>query len=208
MMDASEVRWVSKYVRPVEFVTAHEEIEQPIKKQKSSNGDEVASLYKNIINSTKSSATPSPPPAKKTVWCESCEMTITEADYKRHIQGTAHMVSRKIECEPVDTLTLGGSNVGFRMLTSQGWKYKEGLGKEGQGRRHPIATVFKQDRLCIGHENSGRKVVTHTHQEIERKAIERQRKMEEQKKDPGKKIAKKAKAESRKRVAMLHYLKQ
>ncbi|ORE06989.1 hypothetical protein BCV72DRAFT_335497 [Rhizopus microsporus var. microsporus] len=94
------------------------------------------------------------------------------------------------------------------MLTSQGWKYKEGLGKEGQGRRHPIATVFKQDRLCIGHENSGRKVVTHTHQEIEKKAIERQRKMEEQKKDPGKEIAKKAKAESRKRVAMLHYLKQ
>jgi hypothetical protein len=134
-------------------------------------------------------------------------MMIPRSDYKRHIQGTAHMVSSETKYPAPDILTLNGSNVGFKMLQSQGWQYEEGLGLDKQGRRHPIATVLKQDRLCIGHENTAKKAVTHKYKEIEKKAIDRQRMLSDSQKDPGKEIAKQAKIESETRAAILRYMK-
>jgi hypothetical protein len=118
------------------------------------------------------------------------------------------MVSKNIGNKPVsDTLTLNGKNIGFKMLRSQGWKYEEGLGPEGQGRRLPISTVLKKDRLCIGHKETGRKAVTHKYRDIEKNAIERQRMEANNRKDPGKEIARKAKAETERRKAILRYMK-
>lgn len=205
---------ISRYVRPIEFVLEGSNIpEKAEKKQKvASDGDEVASIYRSIISSmpkaTKKGKTvaATDKPKLDTIWCESCSMSIDKSDYKRHIQGTAHMVSNKSEPTP-DLLNLSGGNVGFKMMKSQGWNYEDGLGPEGQGRRHPIATVLKQDRLCIGHEETGRKAVTHKYKDIEKKAIARQRMDAQNKKDPGKEIARKAKAESERRVAILRYMK-
>ncbi|KAI8646959.1 hypothetical protein BD408DRAFT_409504 [Parasitella parasitica] len=136
-------------------------------------------------------------------------MRISKSDYKRHIRGTAHMVSNQAMYPTApDILTLNGSNVGFKMLRSQGWQYEQGLGPDNKGRRHPIATVLKQDRLGIGHQDTGKKLVTHKYQEVEKRAIERQRLVTESQKDPGKEIAKQAKAESKKRVAILRYMKE
>jgi len=36
------------------------------------------------------------------------------------------------------------------MLRDQGWSYEKGLGVNEQGRRHPIPTRLKNDRLGIG----------------------------------------------------------
>jgi hypothetical protein len=36
------------------------------------------------------------------------------------------------------------------MLRDQGWNYEKGLGVNEQGRRHPIPTRLKNDRLGIG----------------------------------------------------------
>ena len=36
------------------------------------------------------------------------------------------------------------------MLRDQGWSYEKGLGVNEQGRRHPIPTRIKNDRLGIG----------------------------------------------------------
>jgi hypothetical protein len=205
---------VTRYTRPIEFISEGSNIpEKGAKRQKiTSSGDQVASIYRSIISTL---------PKKKKIsdasTCvksndklpaplETCSLSIAKSDYKRHIQGTAHMVSNKSEPAP-DMLGLSGKNVGFKMMKSQGWKYEDGLGPEGQGRRHPIATVLKQDRLCIGHGETGRKVVTHKYKEIEQKAIARQRMEVQNQKDPGKEIARKAKAETERRVAILRYLK-
>ncbi|KAG2198019.1 hypothetical protein INT47_004986 [Mucor saturninus] len=205
---------MSRYVRPIEFILEGSDPPEKVEKRQkvASNGDEVASIYRSIISAVpktmkrKVPVAVSEKPSVDTIWCESCSMLIDKSDYKRHIQGTAHMVSNQSEPAP-DLLNLSGRNVGFKMMKSQGWNYEDGLGPEGQGRRHPIATVLKQDRLCIGHEETGRKAVTHKYKEIEKKAIARQRMDAQNKKDPGKEIARKAKAESERRVAILRYMK-
>lgn len=214
---------VTRYTRPIEFISEGSDIsEKEPKKQRltsdgdTSDGDQVASIYRSIISTVpkkdeKGSTSTFINKDKllatvETLWCESCNLAIEKSDYKRHIQGTAHMVSNKSEPAP-DMLGLSGANVGFKMMKSQGWKYEEGLGPEGQGRRHPIATVLKQDRLCIGHGETGRKAVTHKYNEIEKKAIARQKMDAQNQKDPGKEIARKAKEESKRRVAILRYMK-
>jgi hypothetical protein len=211
---------MSKYTRPIEFIAESSTIpEKERKKQKIiSNGDKVASFYRSIIStSSKTKSTDSIPISsdiinkpKKIVdiwWCKSCSQSVPKSDYKRHIQGTAHMVSNASSESAPDILTLNGKNVGFRMLQLQGWRYEEGLGKNAQGRRLPIPTVLKQDRLSIGHEETGHKAITHKYKDIEKKAIARQRMEAESRKDPGKEIARKAKAESERRAAILRYMK-
>lgn len=216
---------MSKYTRPIEFVsegnTTIKQAETKRQKTSSSSGDQVASFYRSIITSSSTKpkiskndtstissdkiADSSKSIEEETWWCESCKQTVLKSDYTRHIQGTAHMVSNSSAAP--DMLKLNGKNVGFKMMQSQGWKYEEGLGPEGEGRRHPIATVLKQDRLGVGHEETGRKVVTHKYKDIEKKVIARQRMEAENQKDPGKEIARKAEAETERRAAILRYMK-
>jgi hypothetical protein len=196
---------VTRYTRPIEFVAQSTSTKEPETKRLKSNGDAIASIYRSLVSSTKNRTTE--PNTVETWKCESCDMLIPKSDYKRHIQGTAHMVSSETKYPAPDILTLNGNNVGFKMLQSQGWQYEEGLGLDRQGRRHPIATVLKQDRLCIGHQETSKKAVTHKYKEIEKKAIERQRILSDSQKDPGKEIAKRAKTESETRAAILRYMK-
>lgn len=142
---------VTKYSRPIEFIAEGSVTDlKDNKRQKvESSGDEIASMYRSILSTTSKKVGQEKKETiekkkkavtEDTVWCEVCSQSVPISDSKRHIQGTAHMVSCNQESLP-DTLTLNGSNVGFRMMKSQGWKYEEGLGPEGQGRRLPISTV-------------------------------------------------------------------
>ncbi|KAI8993726.1 hypothetical protein BDB01DRAFT_777331 [Pilobolus umbonatus] len=210
MEDATRVI-VSKYARPIQFIPESNEPELPIKSETKSNGDEIAALYRTLVSTpcaNQERETDKACTENDSVWCESCELVILKSDYKRHIQGTTHMVTSFSNTPTPDFLTLTHKNIGFQMVQSQGWKYEDGLGPKGEGRRHPIATVLKQDRLCIGHQERGRRLVTHKHEEIEKRALERMRKQLPEQKDAGKVMAKKSKMESRKRVALLHYLKE
>ncbi|KAG0337600.1 hypothetical protein BG000_005229 [Podila horticola] len=105
--------------------------------------------------------------ADGSVFCEDCQIQVQIKDLERHNQGTAHLVSQESSVKPLDTLTLGHSNKGFRMLVNSGWDCEKGLGSDGQGTRHPIATRLKHDRLALGAEKT-KKVVTHTFEEIEK----------------------------------------
>jgi hypothetical protein len=102
-----------------------------------------------------------------TVWCSDCSLSIPMSAYAHHIRGTAHLVSSNSSTAPPDILTLNENNKGFQMLKAQGWKYEEGLGTRGQGRRHPIATALKNDRFGLGHEDKAKKRVTHFREELE-----------------------------------------
>ncbi|KAF9905638.1 G patch domain and ankyrin repeat-containing protein 1 [Linnemannia zychae] len=115
---------------------------------------------------------PSQPPPKRVVaegyiFCEPCQMEVREDDVDRHRRGTAHLMSQELPIKPIDALTLGHENKGFRMLLSSGWDYDKGLGAEGQGARHPVATRLKHDRLALGAAGTSKKLVTHTYEEIE-----------------------------------------
>ncbi|KAF9988528.1 hypothetical protein BGZ65_000598 [Modicella reniformis] len=102
------------------------------------------------------------------VLCESCQIEVREDDLDRHRQGTAHLMSQESSIKPLDTLTLGYENKGFRILVNNGWDYEKGLGAKGQGARHPVATRLKHDRLALGAVGTSKKVVTHTFEEIEK----------------------------------------
>ncbi|KAI7823398.1 hypothetical protein BC939DRAFT_451991 [Gamsiella multidivaricata] len=102
------------------------------------------------------------------VLCESCQIEVREDDLDRHQRGTAHLMSQESPIKPLDTLILGHSNKGFRMLVNSGWDYEKGLGAQGQGARHPVATRLKHDRLALGAVGASKKVVTHTFEEIEK----------------------------------------
>ncbi|KAI8600261.1 hypothetical protein EDD21DRAFT_416022 [Dissophora ornata] len=101
------------------------------------------------------------------VLCEPCQIEVREDDLERHRRGTAHLISQESPIKPLDTLALGHKNKGFRMLVSSGWDYDKGLGAEGQGARHPVATRLKHDRLALGAAGTSKKLVTHTFEEIE-----------------------------------------
>ena len=45
---------------------------------------------------------------------------------------------------------LGPSNKGFTMLKAMGYKEGKGLGKEGEGRREPVAISKRQGKAGLG----------------------------------------------------------
>ncbi|RGB35626.1 hypothetical protein C1646_759096 [Rhizophagus diaphanus] len=86
------------------------------------------------------------------IWCVDCEVWVEKHLYQDHIHGIAHLViSKSFNDQSIpDPLTLNETNVGFRMLRDQGWRYEKGLGVNEQGTRHPISTRLKNDRFGIG----------------------------------------------------------
>ncbi|KAI9029962.1 hypothetical protein CLU79DRAFT_733423 [Phycomyces nitens] len=165
-------------------------------------GDEIADLYRQLTECNPSRST-----NDLTIYCADCEMDILVGSYQKHIRGMAHMISRQSQ-PPPDVLGLNSTNKGFQMLRKQGWRYEEGLGASEQGRRHPIATTFKHDRLCIGHKKTGPKAVTHTWSAIERARMADKPIRNLTKPLSGKALAAQAQKDAKKRAAMIHYMNQ
>ncbi|KAF9296841.1 G patch domain and ankyrin repeat-containing protein 1 [Linnemannia elongata] len=129
-------------------------------------------------------------------------------DLDRHRRGTAHLMSQELPVKPIDTLTLGHENKGFRMLVNSGWEYEKGLGAEGQGARHPVATRLKHDRLALGAAGTSKKLVTHTFEEIEKSRAKPIAKSDRRVPLNADDYRKKAEKERRDRVRMMIYMKK
>ncbi|KAG9321725.1 hypothetical protein KVV02_006639 [Mortierella alpina] len=142
------------------------------------------------------------------ILCESCQMEVREDDFARHCRGTAHLISQESPIKPLDTLTLGHENKGFRMLINSGWEYEKGLGAEGQGARHPVATRLKHDRLALGSTGAGKKVVTHTFEEIETSRTKLVEKSKRRVPLNAEDYRRKAEKERRDRIKMMNYMKK
>ncbi|KAG0317600.1 G patch domain and ankyrin repeat-containing protein 1 [Dissophora globulifera] len=136
------------------------------------------------------------------------EIEVREDDMDRHRRGTAHLISQESHIKPLDTLALGHGNKGFRMLVNSGWDYEKGLGIEGQGKRHPVATRLKQDRLALGAAGSSKKVVTHTFEEIEKSRTKPAAKSERRVPLSLEDYQKQAEKERRDRVNLMTYMKK
>ncbi|SAL94994.1 hypothetical protein, partial, partial [Absidia glauca] len=93
-----------------------------------------------------------------------------------------------------------GEDSAMHVMKKYGWRPGEGLGKSNQGARYPVATVWKQDRLGIGHPRTDRRRITHP-------SISKPLTKGPSPRSPGgKKLAADAKAEATLRSAMLHYM--
>ncbi|KAG0381232.1 G patch domain and ankyrin repeat-containing protein 1 [Mortierella sp. AD032] len=154
-----------------------------------------------------------PPPLKRIiaegyVLCETCQMEVRKDDLDRHRRGTAHLMSQESPVKPIDALTLGHENKGFRMLVSSGWDYDKGLGAEGQGARHPVATRLKHDRLALGAAGTSKKLVTHTFEEIEKSRIKPTAKSNRRVPLSADDYRKQAEKERKDRVRMMIYMKK
>ncbi|KAF9169291.1 G patch domain and ankyrin repeat-containing protein 1 [Mortierella sp. AD011] len=142
------------------------------------------------------------------VLCEPCQIEVREDDLERHCRGTAHLISEESPVKPLDHLTLGHSNKGFRMLVNSGWDYEKGLGIEGQGVRHPIATRLKHDRLALGAAGANKKLVTHTFEEIEKSRTKPTAKSNRRVPLSAEDYRRKAEKERRERVKLMNYMKK
>lgn len=150
---------------------------------------------------TRSSSAPSSLNQSITFYCDVCNQQITGMEEKKHIHMMPHMleVSKsmtfpdQMKRPSVVRFGLSKNNIGFKMLENIGWKVDEGLGKYGQGRREPIPTKIKNDKLGIGIKKKEILVVAQKEVPKPKPLTPAQRKKEEEK-------------ERRSRQEMLRYL--
>ena len=94
-------------------------------------------------------------------YCEECRITLKESTYEEHLSSTAHQISVGTSKAP-SLYGIPETNRGFRMMLGAGWDREGGLGTEGnRGRKFPVKTVLKRDRLGVGAEGTRPARVTH-----------------------------------------------
>eukprot|EP00128_Syssomonas_multiformis_P004322 Colp12_sorted_trinity150504_noHs@5478 len=83
-------------------------------------------------------------------FCEQCKMHFTagSADDVKHETSIVHLMGCPIH-NTASSYLLGPSHKGHQLLRRAGWQ-GEGLGPEEQGKKLPVKTVLKRDRLGIG----------------------------------------------------------
>lgn len=96
---------------------------------------------------------------KAKFWCSICEQEFTDSR-KVHHGSTVHLFNT--QRKPQKTFYyIPDGNVGYQMMLKSGWNEEKGLGPEGIGRKFPVKTVLKRDRLGLGSKESKQARVTH-----------------------------------------------
>lgn len=96
---------------------------------------------------------------KTKFWCSICEQEFTDG-MKIHEGSTVHLFN--IQRKPQRTFYyIPEGNVGYQMMLKSGWNEDQGLGPDGVGRKYPVKTVLKRDRLGFGSKGSQQARVTH-----------------------------------------------
>lgn len=86
------------------------------------------------------------------VSCDVCGEGYLKSEEKSHFASTVHLFYDQSK-EVGTSYSIPDHNKGFQMMLRSGWNLNEGLGPEGSGRKNPIKTKLKQDRLGLGVEN-------------------------------------------------------
>ena len=94
-------------------------------------------------------------------YCESCGIEVPSFEMRRHQTSMNHLFQLYKEKNSQTSYQIAESNVGYKMLKEAGWSEEKGLGPEGLGQKHPIATVLKNDRAGLGLKVKERKRITH-----------------------------------------------
>ena len=86
---------------------------------------------------------------KSTYYCGICKQKVTE-DKGRHTTSTIHQFSCQHTPSVHHGYTIPHTNRGYQMMLRGGWDPEKGLGSCKEGRKYPVKTVLKQDRLGFG----------------------------------------------------------
>ncbi|KAH9281335.1 G patch domain and ankyrin repeat-containing protein 1 -like protein [Echinococcus granulosus] len=139
------------------------------------NGEEARDFYLGLFADEKAELGPLNASRQLQSSCSSnCDPTS-----RSHISSLHHQIA-VLSKEPIrpSSLLIPPSNRGYKMLRRLGWidfadmdisvsfadvgtSSAGGLGRQGQGRRFPIATVLKSDRLGFGATTKSRPRITH-----------------------------------------------
>ena len=94
--------------------------------------------------------------------CETCKTLVTEPK-SRHKCSTLHQFNSSRDNGPRPTLYgIPEANRGFQMMLESGWDRDRGLGPQGkEGKKFPVRTTLKRDRLGLGAPGAPRPKVTH-----------------------------------------------
>ena len=97
-------------------------------------------------------------------YCDICEQNVTESFTEKHTTSTVHQFS----CQhgpPIHSYVIPQSNRGYQMMLRSGWDPERGLGADQEGKKFPVKTILKRNRLGFGQteeQTSQRKArVTH-----------------------------------------------
>eukprot|EP00118_Oscarella_pearsei_P010582 m.65888 g.65888 ORF g.65888 m.65888 type:complete len:345 (+) comp35338_c0_seq2:644-1678(+) len=87
-------------------------------------------------------------------WCKECEMEVRQSPCIKHLSTTVHQFSCQIR-KPVNRpapfyYCQHQFSAGYQIMINGGWAEDQGLGPDGSGRRHPVKTVLKRDRVGLG----------------------------------------------------------
>lgn len=92
--------------------------------------------------------------------CSVCKMEFQECSRREHESSTVHLFNLRLKPKS-DLYLVPESNKGFQLMRKSGWNGEAGLGPEGQGRKFPIKTTLKRNRVCLGGEEKSKAKVTH-----------------------------------------------
>ena len=99
-------------------------------------------------------------------FCEKCQQRVTDSPAQRHTTSTLHQFSCQHSIRsPHTSYVIPRTNRGYQLMLKSGWDPEKGLGCDKEGRKYPVKTVLKQDRLGFGQTDErltqGRPKVTH-----------------------------------------------
>jgi len=135
---ALELARLAKHFDVVELLTSYNVCNKTKRKK--------ASVEESFIEKTK-------------FWCSVCEQEFTDGK-KVHEGSTVHLFNT--QRKPQRTFYyIPEGNVGYQMMLKSGWNEDQGLGPAGMGRKFPVKTVLKRDRLGLGSKGSDQARVTH-----------------------------------------------
>jgi hypothetical protein len=113
--------------------------------------------YKKLRNNTKNSNTNKKEELKsEQKKCDLCGHEFSTSEEK-HICSISHQFN-SITTKSTTFYQICEQNKGFQMMLKNGWSKELGLGPEGYGRKFPIKTVLKRDRLGLGIDKTKPKV--------------------------------------------------
>lgn len=146
----------------VEFVKAQDADESAVgaSQKEARKGPDIGELYASVVLG---SSDPSTPPSSSSTkagtptltgddaeapLCPVCSLPIT-GTVEQHNASLAHQVSLEHSHPPS---ALDRSRMGLRALRAHGWDpdARIGLGREGEGLRHPVKVAKKDDTLGVG----------------------------------------------------------
>ena len=91
----------------------------------------------------------------KSYFCDVCQQRVTDSLREKHNTSTVHQFSCGHTVRPLSSYGIPRNNRGYQMMLRSGWDPERGLGCEREGRKYPVKTVLKRDRLGFGKPDEG-----------------------------------------------------